>query len=40
MFLIPASLACLITERILVPKIRLALDLSSSAASDGMGFIN
>jgi len=28
------------TERILVPKIRLALALSRSAASIGMGFIN
>ena len=36
----PAALACLITERIFVPKIRFALALSSSAASSGMGFIN
>ena len=36
----PALSACLTNERILVPKIRLALALSSSAASSGIGFIS
>ena len=35
MLLMPAALACLMTERILVPKMRFALALSSSAASCG-----
>src|SRR2546426_7291964 len=35
-----AALACLMTERILVPKMPFALALSSSAASAGMGCIN
>src|SRR6266436_2446126 len=40
MSLMPAALACLIRERILVPNMPCALALSSSAASAGMGFIN
>ena len=40
MSLMPAPLACLMNERILVPKMRLALALSSSAASSGIGFIS
>ena len=35
MSLMPAALACLMTERILVPNMRFALALSSSAASCG-----
>src|SRR5439155_1004062 len=38
--LIPAWLACLMNERILVPKMRFALALSSSPASSGIGFIS
>ena len=37
MSLMPAALACLMNERILVPKMRFALALSSSAASVGHG---
>ena len=40
MSLMPAPLACLTNERILVPKTRFALALSSSAARSGIGFIN
>ena len=36
----PLELACLITDRILVPKIRFLLALASSAARSGIGFIN
>ena len=38
--LMPAGLACLMTERILVPKMRFVFALSSSAARSGIGFIN
>src|SRR5262245_9542137 len=40
MSLIPAPSARLMNERILVPKIRLALALTSRAARSGIGFIN
>ena len=35
-----AGLACLMTERILVPKMCFDLALSSRAASSGIGFIS
>src|SRR5262249_45203138 len=38
-FFMLARLACLITERILVPKMRLDLAFSRSGASSGMAFI-
>src|SRR5881296_2138061 len=38
--LMPASLACLMNERIFVPKMRLAFALSSSDASSGIGFMS
>ena len=40
MSLMPAPSACLMNERILVPKMRFALALSSSAARSGIGFIS
>ena len=40
MALMPAALACMMTERILVPKMRFDLAFASSSASAGMGFIS